>query len=172
MFTPFSFLGVLSQTGFLILVSPPCVIRGSPPPRECPEHRLISLADQTRMFLGKDPLGILFLRLIWCIPPPVSAMLTKRTPAQIVRHLQFSYTRPGAIFVSYGSRDEENSTNFSSLGRSRAFFSAEYTLHFQTSLRASWMYFRVDFPAGPLSFSLKSPPTVLKQFQPEVSMRR
>ena len=120
---------------------------------------------------GKRSAGNFFPQPIWCAPPLVNE-LTERTPAQIVRHLQFSYMWPGAIFVSYGSRDEENSTNFSPHGRSRAFFSAEYTFHLQTSLQASWMCFRVDFPAGPLSFSLKSPPTVLKQFQPEVSMRR
>ena len=61
-----SLLGVLPQSDFLASVSPLCVIRGSPPPRGCPEHHLVSLVDQTRMFLGKDPLGIFFLRLIWC----------------------------------------------------------------------------------------------------------
>ena len=66
--------------------------------------------------------------------PARQLQLAERTPAQIVRHLQFSYTWPGTIFVSYGSRDEESPTNFSPW-RSRA--SLSLRIHYPLPRQAS-----------------------------------
>ena len=96
------------------------------------------------------------------LAPARQQQLTERTPAQIAPHLTTSGR--GTIFVSYGSRDEESSTNFSPW-RSRASLSLK--IHYPpprqaSPQKASRLHGRASglLPlAGLLSFSSKSLPS-------------